>query len=61
MILHVIETEFEGRVITVGASLSRETVEARLAELKKNNPGRPYAFWTSEYFITNEFTDFDLF
>jgi hypothetical protein len=58
-IIHVIETKFEGRVITLGASLSEETIKRRLEEIKKNNPGRPYNFWTSEYCLTDDFTTFD--
>ena len=58
-IIYVIETEFEGRVITVGASLSEETIQRRLEELKKNNHGKPYAFWSSEYCLTDDYTTFD--
>lgn len=58
-IIHVIETEYEGRVIAVGASLSEETIERKLEELKKNHPGKPYAFWTGTYCLTDDFTTFD--
>jgi hypothetical protein len=58
-IIHVIETMYEGRVITVGASLSEETIERRLEEIKKNNPGRSHNYWSSTYCLTDDFTPFD--
>ena len=58
-IIYVIETLYEGRTITIGASLSEETIERRLEEIKRNNPGRPYDFWTSSYCLTDDYTTFD--
>lgn len=58
-IIHVIETMYEGRVITVGASLSEETIERRLDEIRKNNPGRYHDYWASTYCLTDDYTTFD--
>lgn len=59
--IYVIETNYEGRVIAIGASLSEEAVEKKLAELNMNNPGRTNDYWISEYKLTDDFTLFDIF
>ena len=59
VIIYVIETDFQGRRVQLGASLSKEAAERKCEELKKNHPGKPYAFWTDTYCLTDDFTTFD--
>ena len=59
--IYVIETNYEARVITLGASLSEETAEQKLAEIRAANPGRARDYWVAIYRLTDEFVDFDMF
>ena len=57
--IYVIETKYEGRIITVGASLSEETIERRLAEIQKNRHGATYEYWIDTYCLSDDYTTFD--
>ena len=57
IIIHVIETEFQGRRVQLGASLSKEAAERKCEELKASN--RYQCFEVCEYAITEEFEYFD--
>ena len=57
IIIHVIETAFQGRRVQLGASLSKEAAERKCDELKASN--RYQCFEVSEYAITEEFEYFD--
>lgn len=57
IIIHVIETDFQGRRVQLGASLSKEAAERKCEELKASN--RYQHFEVSEYAITEEYEYFD--
>lgn len=57
IIIYVIETDFQGRRVQLGASLSKEAAERKCEEIKTNNPGK--YFEVCEYAITEEYEHFD--
>lgn len=59
--IYVIETNYDARVVALGASLSEESAEQKLAEIRANNPGRSRDYWVAIYHLTDEFVDFDMF
>ena len=56
-IIYVIETDFQGRRVQLGASLSKDAAERKCEELKANN--RSQYFEVSEYAITEKYEYFD--
>jgi hypothetical protein len=57
VIIHVIETDFQGRRVQLGASLNKEAAERKCEELKASN--RYQHFEVNEYAITEEYEYFD--
>lgn len=57
VIIYVIETEYEGRRVQLGASLSKEAAERKCEELKASN--RYQHFEVDGYALTDKFEYFD--
>lgn len=56
-IIYVIETDFQGRCVQLGASLSKDAAERKCEELRASN--RFQYFEVCEYALTDEFEYFD--